>query len=147
MVKLPSSHPLGKGHVPPGVILPQICMDDVLNNLASLGTSCIQGCSLKAASLKQLHTHLLLSTDVADDGAGGWAGGWSQDSDHSLGEDLTHCSQDKNRIGEENTTSDDAAQSLTMLDHYPTPSPSAHTQSRLLSAPSKPKSLLLSLVC
>lgn len=38
-------------------------------------------------------THLLLPTDIADNGAGGRAGGWSQDSDYPLGEDLTHCSQ------------------------------------------------------
>lgn len=36
-------------------------------------------------------THLLLPTDVADDGAGGRAGGGPQDSDYPLGEDLTHC--------------------------------------------------------
>lgn len=36
-------------------------------------------------------THLLLPTDVADNGAGGWAGGRSQDSHHTFGENLAHC--------------------------------------------------------
>lgn len=49
------------------------------------------GCQAAHSPPSRPSTHLLLPTDVADDGAGGRAGGRSQDSDHPLGEDLTHC--------------------------------------------------------
>lgn len=51
----------------------------------------VRGQDLCGAPVRDLPTYLFLPADIADDRAGGWAGGRSQDAYHPFRKDLAHC--------------------------------------------------------